>query len=248
MASPHLLIVQDAPAVAHAALRLFVDAAVDTIEEKGSFSVALSGGSTPKLMFELLARGEDTATQWPFDWSKVKIFFGDERCVPPDHPESNYRMAKETLLDKVPIEEANVHRMKGEIDPNEAAKEYGELLKQNFADGGLDFVMLGMGEDGHTASLFPYSAALAETEHRCVAHYVEHSTTGKSWRITLTIPFLNKSKEIAVLVSGAAKSKRLQEVLHGPRDPQRMPIQSIQPAGKMVWIIDKAAAANIGQR
>jgi 6-phosphogluconolactonase len=248
MASPHLLIVQDAPAVAYAALRLFVDAAVDGIEQKGSFSVALSGGGTPKLMFELLARGEDTATQWPFDWSKVQIFWGDERCVPPDHPESNYRMAKEALLDKVPIEEANVHRMKGEIDPSEAAKEYGQLLKEKFGDGGLDFVMLGMGEDGHTASLFPYSAALAETQHRCVAHYVEHSTTGKSWRITLTIPFLNKSKEVAVLVTGAAKSKMLQQVLHGPRDPQRMPIQSIQPAGKMIWIADKAAAANIGQR
>jgi 6-phosphogluconolactonase len=151
-------------------------------------------------------------------------------------------MANDELLSKVPIPPQNVHRMRGEIDPNEAAKEYGQLLKQQFGDGGLDLILLGMGDDGHTASLFPHSEALKETHHRCVAHFVEKSTTGKSWRITLTAPFINKAAEVVVLVAGAGKAARLNEVLRGPRDPERLPIQMIHPAGHMVWVVDEAAA------
>jgi 6-phosphogluconolactonase len=247
MPTPHLIVVKDAAAVAHAALRLFVDAATRAIEERGAFSVALSGGSTPKVLFELLAKGEPSTPAWPFDWNRVHIFFGDERCVPPDHVESNYKMAYDTLLSRVPLPTSNVHRMKGEIDPNEAAKEYGQTLKHLYGDGGLDLVLLGMGDDGHTASLFPGTPALDETHHRVVAQLVEKSTTGRSWRITMTAPFINRSREVAVLMAGAGKADRLAEVLHGPRDPHRLPIQLIQPAGRMVWIVDEAASAKLPQ-
>jgi 6-phosphogluconolactonase len=190
----------------------------------------------------MLARGEPTQPRWPFDWNNVHIYFGDERCVPPDHADSNFRMANETLLSKVPISPQNVHRMRGECKPNEAAKEYGQMLKDQFGDAGLDLILLGMGDDGHTASLFPHTAALKETKHRCVAHFVEHSTTGASWRITLTAPFINRASEVLILVAGGSKAARLNEVLHGPKDPERLPIQLIQPAGQLLWIIDDAAA------
>lgn len=242
MASPHVTVVKDPDAVAHAALRLFVAAAEKSIADKDSFSVALSGGRTPHELFRLLARGPATEPrEWPFDWAKVFVFFGDERCVAPDHPDSNYKLANEELLSKVPIPAGNVFRMRGEIDPNEAAKEYGRMLKSRFGEGGLDLVFLGMGEDGHTASLFPYSPALKEQEHCCMAQFVEKSTTGQSWRITLTAPFINRSAEVLVLVDGANKAAVLREVLHGKRDPERLPIQLIQPAWRMVWVVDEAA-------
>ena len=247
MSSPHVIVVENAEAVTHGALRLFVAAAEKAIADKGSFSVALAGGSTPKALYQLLAKGPATQPkEWPFDWEKVLIFFGDERCVPPDHPDSNYRMADEELLSKVPIPKTNIFRMRGEIDPNEAAKAYGQSLKQQFGDGGLDLELLGMGKDGHTASLFPHSAALAETKHRCVAHFVENSTTGKSWRITLSVPFLNRSTEVLILVAGDEKAAVLKEVMSGPLDPSRLPIQMIQPAGKLIWIVDKAAHSHLG--
>jgi len=168
------------------------------------------------------------------------VFFGDERNVPPDHADSNYRTARESLLSKVPIPGDNVYRMHGELDANEAAKQYGEMLKEKFGDGGLDMVLLGMGDDGHTASLFPGTAALNETKHRAVGNYVEKL---KAWRITLTAPFINRAREVMVLVSGASKAKRLAEVLEGPRDPQRLPIQLVQPAsGRIAWLVDAAAA------
>jgi 6-phosphogluconolactonase len=242
MSSPHVLVLENPDAVAHAAQRLLIDAATKAIDAKGAFTVALSGGSTPRLLFRLLAKGAGTVPpEWPFDWSKVHVFFVDERCVPPTHEESNYGMARDELLSRVPIPPSNVHRMRGEIDPNEAAKEYGELLKDRFGDGGPDVILLGMGEDGHTASLFPHTPALNETNHRCVAQFVEKSTTGQSWRITLTAPFINRATEVLVTVTGANKAERLKEVLRGPCDPQRLPIQLIQPPGKLVWLVDEPA-------
>lgn len=239
----HVFVFDDPDAVAHAALRRLVAAAEFAIADHGAFNVALSGGGTPKLLYRWLAKGEPTANPWPFDWSKVHVFFADERCVPPQHEESNFRMADETLLGHVPIPQQNIHRMRGEVLPNDAAREYGELLKARFGDGGLDMILLGMGDDGHTASLFPYTEALKETKHRCVAHYVEKSTTGKSWRLTLTAPFINRAAEVLVLVTGAGKAARLKEVLDGPSDPQRLPIQLIQPTDKLIWLVDEAANA-----
>ncbi len=204
------------------------------------FAVALSGGSTPKLLYEMLA-GEPYRSQ--IDWTKTEVFFADERYVPPDHAESNYRMARETLLGKVPIPGDNVYRISCEDDPDQGAKAYGLALKEKFADGGPDLVLLGMGEDGHTASLFPDTPALDETKHRAVANYVERSTTGKSWRVTMTAPFINRARHVIVLVTGANKARRLAEVLEGPRDPRRLPVQLVQPAsGKLTWLIDAAAA------
>jgi 6-phosphogluconolactonase len=238
---PQIKVVPDADAIARYAADQIVALARESIERDGTFTIALSGGSTPKKLFELLASDEYRNR---IDWPKVEVFFVDERCVPADHPESNYRLAHETLLSKVPIPPGNVYRMKGEDpDPNHAAADYGLMLRDKFGDGGLDLVLLGMGEDGHTASLFPGTAAVNETKHRVVANYAEHSTTGRSWRLTMTAPFINRARNVFVLVSGANKAKRLAEVLEGPRDPQRLPIQLIYPEeGQMTWIVDAGAA------
>src|SRR5215218_10417419 len=180
-----------------------------------NFSLVLSGGSTPKILYQLLA-AEPARSQ--IDWTRFEVFFGDERVVPPDHADSNFKMANEAMISKAPLKPENVHRMRGEIDPQQAAKEYGELLKAKFGEGGPDVTLLGMGDDGHTASLFPGTEALKEERHRVVAHYVENSTTGKSWRITTTAPLINRSKQILIRVTGASKAARLAEVIKGPRD------------------------------
>jgi 6-phosphogluconolactonase len=214
-----------------------IAAAERAVREKQSFSIALSGGHTPQGLFELLA---SKAFRPRIEWEKVSIFFGDERCVGPDSPDSNFRMANLAMLSKVPIPANQIHRMRGEIDPQEAAKEYGELLKAKFGDGGLDVILLGMGDDGHTASLFPHSAALQERKHRCVANYVDKF---KAWRVTMTAPFINRAAAVIILAAGKDKSARVHEVLEGPRDTERLPIQLIQPeAGTLTWLLDAAAA------
>lgn len=241
MTSPHLKVYPDADTVARAAAELFVASAERAIAAKGVFSVALSGGSTPKAMHKLLATEFKTA----IDWVNVEIFFGDERCVPPDSELSNYRMARETLLDLVPIPLDNIYRMRGEIDPNEAAKLYGLQLKDIFADGGIDLVYLGMGDDGHTASLFPGTSAVDETEHRCVANHVPHAyiPKGTDWRITLTAPFINRAACVAILCTGASKAERISQVLEGDDDPRVLPVKLIDPSpGQLYWLLDSAAA------
>jgi 6-phosphogluconolactonase len=227
----------DPKAVTHeAALRIVAAAAA----VKGIFSLVLSGGNTPKALYELLA---SPPYRSQIDWSKIEIYFGDERCVPPTDPESNYLMAKTALLSKVPIDESRIHRIRGEIDPQAAAIEYGQLLKSKFGDGGPDLLLLGMGDDGHTASLFPGTAALNETHHRCVANFVPRMNV---WRVTMTYPFLNKSAAVIILLVGAGKTQRLAEVLNGPRDPARLPIQGIAPASeKLTWLLDAAAAGGL---
>jgi 6-phosphogluconolactonase len=238
--SPEIKVLPDAAAIAREAAERSLRISEEASELRGRFSIAMSGGSTPKALYTLLASPE-FVTQ--LDWPAIDLFFGDERCVPPDHKDSNFRMANETLISKVPIPRDNIYRMRGEAPPEEAAKEYGLMLKDRYGDEGLDVVLLGMGGDGHTLSLFPGTAAVNETHHRVVANYAENSTTGKSWRITMTAPFVNKSRNIIVMLAGADKAERLKEVLEGPRDPQRLPIQLIQPeSGKMTWLIDTAAA------
>jgi 6-phosphogluconolactonase len=234
-------VVPDAKAVAAEAAERVTAAAEHAIAERGRFSIALSGGSTPKALYALLA-AEPYRSR--IDWSKVHILFGDERAVPPDHKDSNFKMADEALLSKAPIPKAQVYRMKGELGDkaDQAAKEYGLMLKAEFPDG-LDVVLLGMGGDGHTASIFPGTMAVKEKEHRVVGYFAENSSTGKSWRITMTAPFINQAREILVLLAGADKAARLREVLEGPEDPNRLPIQLIKPTqGKIVWIMDVAAA------
>ncbi len=244
MRSDHreIKVVPDAKAVAAEAAERVAAAAERAIAASGRFSIALSGGSTPKALYGLLA-AEPYRSR--IDWSKVHVLFGDERAVPPDHKDSNYRMAAEALLTKVPIPGDNVYRMKGELAEriDEAAKEYGLMLKEEFPLG-LDVILLGMGGDGHTASIFPHTKAVAEKEHRVIGYFAENSSTGKSWRITMTAPFINEAREILVLLAGADKAKRLAEVLEGPEEPERLPMQLIKPLhGKLNWIIDVAAAA-----
>ncbi len=214
-----------------------VQAARDAIAARGGFSLVLSGGTTPRALYQKLA---SPALRDEIDWTKVQVYWGDERCVPPDHDQSNYRMASEALLSLVPIPADHIHRMAGELEPHAAAKAYGELLKERFGDGGPDLVLLGMGDDGHTASLFPGTSALVETHHRCVANHVEKLN---AWRLTMTAPFLNRARQVIVLVNGSGKAKRLHEVLEGPRDPLNLPIQLIQPAdGRLLWLLDVDAA------
>jgi 6-phosphogluconolactonase len=221
----------------HEAAERIVNASERAVREKKAFSLALSGGRTPEGLYMLLASDKFRNR---IDWSKVTILFGDERCVPPDAKDSNYRMANAAMLSKVPIPGGQVHRMRGEIEPQEAAKEYGEMLKATFGDGGLDLILLGMGDDGHTASLFPHTTALQEKSHRCVANYVEKM---KTWRVTMTVPFINRAAAVMILSGGADKASRLKEVLEGPREPQRLPIQFIQPEnGTLTWLVDAGAA------
>jgi 6-phosphogluconolactonase len=238
MSKPTIQVVADANAIAAAAAEKIIELADVAISQRGGFSIALSGGSTPKTLFQLLATDSYIKR---IDWKNWQIYFGDERCVPPTHADSNFRMASEALLDHVPIQPDHIHRMKGEIEPQQVAIEYGQVLKQNFGDGGLDVILLGMGDDGHTASLFPHTAALNEMNHRCVANYVEKLGV---WRITMTAPFINRSRQVIIMVSGAAKAQRIEQVLLGPIDPQSLPIQMIAPFdGGLLWIMDVAAAA-----
>jgi 6-phosphogluconolactonase len=234
-------IAADATALARMAAEKVVAASKRFIGEKGSFAIALSGGSTPKAMFALLAE-EPFRSQ--VNWAQWNVYWGDERCVPPDHQESNYKMAFEALLSKAPIPPAEIHRMRGEIDPNVAATEYGQLLQDKFGDGSLDLVLLGMGPDGHTLSLFPGSTAVSETKHRCVSNWVEKF---KTFRVTMSAPFVNKAKQVMVVVGGLDKKQRMKEVLEGPYNPTLLPIQLIDPAsngGELLWLTDKAAAGN----
>jgi 6-phosphogluconolactonase len=222
-----------------AARRIIVAAEARLADNQHFFSLFLSGGNTPRSLYELLA-AEPYRSQ--LNWSKVEIYFGDERCVPPDHPDSNYLMAHTTMLSKLPIPEPNIHRMRGELSPEAAAIEYGQLLQSKFHDAGPDMVLLGMGPDGHTASLFPGTAALKEPHHRCVANFVPKLN---SWRVTLTYPFLNKFKSVLILIDGSDKAEILKEVLEGPRDPDCLPIQGIEPSGQLTWLLDTTAASRL---
>lgn len=230
----------DNPALSRAAAEEFKITAESAIAERGRFAVALSGGNTPRSVYSLLAQHYKTS----LPWSKVHIFFGDERSVPPDHPDSNYRMANEALLSHVAILPENVHRILAELDPEPAAQEYENQLREFFrpADGDwprFDLIMLGLGEDGHTASLFPGSSALNETSRLVVPTWVEEK---KTFRITLTYPVLNHAAEVEFLVAGAGKAQILKEVLN--HSSPMYPAQRIKPGnGRLLWLLDQAAAS-----
>jgi len=249
-----LLICRDPGEVSLRAAELFAQLAGEAVAATGRFAAALSGGSTPRALYALLA-GDPFRTRIP--WSKVHLFWGDERCVPPEHPESNYRMVRESLLNQVPIPEENVHRMPAEQeDPNRAAAEYEQTLKEFF---GLtraphpaplwprfDLILLGMGEDGHTASLFPGTAALEETRRLVTATYIptpDHRPLQTGHRLTLTVPVINNAAQIVFLICGGSKAPVLKEVLEGDYQPERLPSQLIRPrTGRLLFIVDRAAA------
>jgi 6-phosphogluconolactonase len=234
----------DAASLARAAAEHFVTLATAAIAAHGQFVVALSGGSTPHATYTLLASDELSAR---VDWPRVRVFWGDERCVPPDHPESNYRMAREVLLDKIPIPAENVHRIRGELPPDQAAMAYQAELEAVLGTGGrFDLILLGMGEDGHTASLFPGTAALHEQTRWVVAHYVDKLS---AWRVTLTPVAINAAAHVTFLISGAGKAERLQEVLDGPHQPDVLPAQIVRPTdGRLLWLADAAAAVHVRER
>jgi len=215
-----------------------------TIAHKDFCTVALSGGSTPKILFQLLADPKQSFRE-QIPWSKIHFFWSDERHVPPDSAESNYRMAHEAMLSHVPVPESNVHRVRGENpNANEAAAEYEEVLKQVTGQTlpRLDLVLLGLGSDGHTASIFPRSEVLQETNRLVAAPWVEKLNTH---RITMTLPLLNNAASVVFLVSGAEKAQIVKDVLHGPK---QYPAQYVEPAnGELVWMLDKAAAALISR-
>jgi 6-phosphogluconolactonase len=229
--------------VARAAANHFVDIAQRSISTLGRFSVVLAGGSTPRRTYELLATEEHRNR---IAWPKVHIFFGDERCVPPTDPASNYRMANEAMISLVPIPAHNIHRMVGEGDAVANASLYQSDLQTFFDDAPwprFDLVLLGMGDDGHTASLFPGTRALRERDAWVVANWVEKLN---AYRITLTPPAINHGANVLLLVTGTGKTKSLLQVLRGARDPENLPAQLIQPMdGSLLWLVDKAAAGDL---
>jgi 6-phosphogluconolactonase len=274
MAGPDIVLCRDLVELSHKSAEQFSQLARESVEASGRLTVAFSGGSTPKHLYSLLA-SPDYKNRIP--WNNVELFWGDERCVPPDHPESNFRMAQEALLSNIEIPAENIHRMRGERQPQAAAAEYEKELQKLFGldSGGLprfDLILLGIGEDGHTASLFPGSDALTpcfvlprltgEERGGGVVHdrpsqshrdRVETATVRlvvapfieklKSFRLTLTLPVLNNAANVWFLVTGASKAAALKEILSGSSD---LPAAKVRPVnGKLTWFITRDAAPGI---
>ncbi len=221
----------------------FVELAADAMRKHGRFRVALAGGSTPKPLYELLATREFNTR---VDWAHTEVFFSDERCVAPDDTRSNFRMAAGALLQHVPLPAAQLHRMRGEDDPALAALSYRQELAAAFRTVTVprfDLILLGLGENGHTASLFPGTAALREFLRSVVPQYVEAQ---REWRLTFTRPVLNNAAQLWVLACGVAKAEIAQRVLEGRFEPQVLPAQYLRPsAGQLMWWLDAAAAARL---
>ncbi len=234
-------------ALAHAAAKHFVERVQQSVEKRGRARIAVSGGSTPKATFALLA---DTNQPYGKDipWDKVELFWVDERSVGPDDPDSNYRMTREALLSKVPLDPEKVHRIEGELDPEEAAAKYETIIRREFRLEGaeaprFDVVWLGMGDDGHTASLFPHTEGINVLGRIAYANHVPQKDT---WRITLTWPVINEALDVVFLIGGAAKAAPLERVFYGEYDPSETPTQLIQPKSKaLLFLLDKEAAAKL---
>jgi 6-phosphogluconolactonase len=243
---PEIWIGKDPDAVARKAAALLVSESKRAIQIRSRASVVLSGGSTPKKLHRLLAT--DFAQLLSTLWKDIHFFFGDERSVPPEHAESNYRMAKETLFDHAPIPRSNIHRIRAEETAAQAAELYEKELRQFFGSAQpanalprFDLIFLGLGTDGHTASLFPQTAALAESKRWVVSNSVDKLGTE---RITLTYPVLNNAKQILFMVTGAEKAAVLKEILQTKAG--RYPAEKIQPLdGSVLWLLDKAAASQL---
>jgi 6-phosphogluconolactonase len=231
----NLRVYEDSRQLSEAAAYAFAEEARKATNDSGRFAVALAGGSTPKLTYETLAARYCDA----LDWSSVHVFFGDERSVPPDHEDSNYHMAHQALLSRVPV--GSIHRMRGELDPREAAALYEEELAA-FFDGppDLDLVLLGIGDDGHTVSLFPRTPALDISDRWVVDNPVEKLGTT---RITLTLPAINAARKVIFLVAGEGKSEALREILEGDADPRDYPAKFVRPQGGPDWLVDRTAAS-----
>jgi 6-phosphogluconolactonase len=240
-------IVTDLEAMCRAAAETLLQHIGKTLQTQDVYSIALSGGSTPRRLYALLV--DDTELDCQIPWERIHFFWGDERHVVPDHPDSNYRMAFEAMLSHAPIPPANIHRIRAENpDADSAAEDYAHEIRRFFDIAGAEVphfncVLLGMGSDGHTASLFPDSPALSEKKRLVVANRVEKFD---SFRITLTLPVLNSADLILFLVSGAEKANALKTVLEGAAAPGHYPARLIQPSrGELIWFLDRSAARGL---
>jgi 6-phosphogluconolactonase len=235
-------VLPDSQALAEAGARLVVERAQAAIAANRRFSLTLSGGSTPR---DLHLRLSSPPLVDRVDWSSVHIFFGDERCVPPTDERSNFLMADQTLLSRVAIPREQIHRFKGELPPEAAAADYERQLQQFFGDEPprLDLVLLGMGDNGHTASLFPGLTAVHEQQRWAVAEYVAEV---EMWRLTLTPVILNQARELVFLVAGSGKASMLHDVLEGPYAPSQRPAQVVRPTlGDVIWLVSADAASQL---
>ncbi len=238
-------ILADGAAIAKRAAQEFVQAAAEAVRIKGSFNVALAGGSTPKALYSLLVNDPALRSQVP--WDKIHLFFGDERHVAPDHPDSNYRMASETMISKSPLKPEQVTRIKGEYpDAEQAALEYEKALREYFKlKAGeyprFDLVLAGMGNEGHTLSLFPGTKALHADRRIVVRNWIGKLYTE---RLTLAAPAASNAAHIIFMVTGVDKAPALKAVLEGPFEPEQLPAQLLQPQnGKLLWLVDTAAGS-----
>ncbi len=238
--------VYDGPdALAHAAAEHFLEQVQTSVAARGKARIAVSGGSTPKRTFELLANPQEKFLQ-AMPWEHLELFFVDERTVPPTDKDSNYRMTREAMLDKVPLKPEQVIRIEGELPPEEAAARYESAIRNQFKLEGaevprFDALQLGMGDDGHTASIFPHTAGIHELGRLVYANHVPQKDT---WRVTLTWPVIVQASEVFFLIGGKDKADPLHRVLQGPYDPETLPSQLIQPkSGKLLFLLDKDAAA-----
>jgi 6-phosphogluconolactonase len=243
MMSAEIHAFEDPEELSRAAGNVFVEQAAQSVAERGRFLVALNGGNTPTRLFELLA----TDYRERIDWSSVHAFWGDERCVPPDDAGSSYGQARTLLLSRVPIPESNIHRIKGELAPVEASQDYAAILKR-FASPPLDWprfdlVYLGMGEDGHTASLFPGSPVdISQPVMPVTAHYQDRPAD----RVTLTPLVINRARMIVFMATGENKAQTLAQVLSESYNAERYPAQRIRPTeGPLIWLVDQAAASKL---
>lgn len=239
MTQQKTLVYETPEELAREAARGFAEAAEAAVAERGRFALALAGGSTPEATYKVLARDyADRAF-----WRHTHVFFGDERTVPPESEDSNYRMARETLLDHVEVEA--VYRMKGELTPEMAAAEYERDLQGFFgSEPVFDLVLLGIGGDGHTASLFPHTPALDVRDRWVAANPVQKLATD---RLTLTVPVLNAARAVWFLVAGEGKAEALREILEGDADPREYPSRLVRPESGALWILDRAAASMLGK-
>ena len=241
-------VLDDAAAVEAAAAEVFINSAAEAVAERTVFTVALAGGSSPRSLYTRLA-AEPLRSR--VDWSKVEFFWGDERHVPPDHPDSNYRMARESLLSPLRIPARHVHRVRAENDAAAAAAAYERELIEFFRPRRLtagrlprfDLVLLGLGPDAHCASLFPGTDAIEETTALVAAPWVEKFN---SFRVTVTPPVLNAARRVVFVATGEAKAEALRAVLGGEHDPARWPAQIVRPSdGELLWLVDRAAASRL---
>lgn len=232
-----LVVVPDGDSLASVAAERFTSLASNAVAERGRFVVALSGGSTPGPTYALLTQEPLTSR---VEWKRVQIFWGDERCVPPEHPDSNFHMARQVFLDHIAIPADHVHRIKGELHPYQAAAAYRAELEAVLGETGrFDLILLGLGADGHTASLFPGTSAVEEGEREAVAVYVKKL---RSWRVTLTLPVINAARHVVFLVSGARKARALARAQEG----EQLPAGLVRPTeGTLTWLVDRPAAARL---